>query len=120
MSTAGLAMVLALCAYTTGVWGERLSGRLEGWHVAFFLAGLVADSWGTGIMVELAGKWTASLHGLTGVAALVLMAAHAMWAAVVLWRSHPEALERFHRISTFVWAAWLVPFLSGAYLAMRR
>lgn len=120
MGTAGFVMLLALCAYTTGVWAERLAGTLQGWHVAAFLVGLTLDTWGTGIMLDLAGGWRPTPHGITGVLALSLMAVHALWAAAELWRADPRALARFHRISVFVWTLWLIPFVSGAWLAMRR
>ena len=112
-------MVLALTAYTTGVWAQHFSRQLRGWHVVAFWVGLTADAWGTHVMVGLAGHWRPTFHALTGVMAVVLMAVHVLWASVVLLRAEPRALARFHRVSAIVWAFWLVPFLGGAWLAAR-
>ena len=112
-------MVVALAAYTIGVWAQHLSRQLRAWHVATFWVGLSADAAGTHLMFRLAGHWIFTFHALTGILALSLMAAHVLWASVVLLRAEPEGLARFHRVSTIVWAFWLVPFLGGAWLAAR-
>lgn len=114
------AISAACLAYTVGVWAERLEGRLRGWHLGCFGAGLLLDGWGTAAMGRLAGGvWRLDVHTVTGVTALVLMGLHAAWAAVTLLRGDEPALRRFHRVSLAVWLAWLVPFLSGPFLARR-
>lgn len=120
MVNPGTAMLLALVAYSTGVWAERLAGGLRPWHLTAFWIGLASDTWGTDQMFQLAAGWHLSLHAVTGAIALALMAVHAVWASVVIWRQGPEARARFHRISVTVWAIWLVPFVTGALIAMRR
>ncbi|MEJ2353900.1 MAG: hypothetical protein P8Y03_29350, partial [Anaerolineales bacterium] len=45
----------ALVFYSIGVWSERIAGRLKGWHLIFFWTGLLFDTMGTGIMLEMAG-----------------------------------------------------------------
>jgi len=37
---ATILITLALVFYTTGIWSERLSKYLKGWHVAAFWAGI--------------------------------------------------------------------------------
>jgi uncharacterized repeat protein (TIGR03987 family) len=111
-------IVLALIFYSIGVWSERLAGRLKPWHLAFFWGGLVFDTTGTGIMMEMAGGLSADIHGLTGVTAILLMLIHAVWASVVLWRRDERWLTRFHRFSVFVWLVWLIPFVNGFFLPM--
>jgi uncharacterized repeat protein (TIGR03987 family) len=113
-------MLLALVAYSTGVWAERLAGELRPWHLTAFWVGLASDTWGTDQMFHLAAGWHLSLHAVTGAIALALMAVHAVWALVVILHQGPEARARFHRISVTVWAIWLVPFVTGALIAMRR
>jgi uncharacterized repeat protein (TIGR03987 family) len=103
---------LALIFYSIGVWSERIQGRLKFWHLVFFLLGLVCDTWGTGLMIELAGGLTFDIHGVTGVIAIVLMLIHAIWAAVVLIRKDDQAILNFHKFSLFVWFIWLIPYLS--------
>jgi len=105
-------ITLALVFYSIGVWSERFAGWLKAWHLAFFWLGLVCDTWGTGLMMEMAGGLTADLHGLTGLVAIVLMAIHAVWATLVLVRKDERWITRFHRFSVIVWAIWLVPYFS--------
>ena len=63
---------LALVFYSIGVWSERFQGKLKPWHLVFFWLGLVCDTWGTGLMIDLAGGLTFDIHGVTGVLAIVL------------------------------------------------
>ncbi len=109
---------LALVFYSIGVWSERIQGKLKWWHLAFFGVGLFCDTWGTGLMFEMAGGMTFDIHGLTGLLAIVLMLIHALWALIVLLRKNEQALKSFHRFSVFVWLIWLIPYLSPIFLGM--
>ncbi len=111
-------ITLALVFYSIGVWAERIAGRLKPWHLVFFWLGLACDTAGTGLMMEFAGGLTADIHGVTGVAAILLMIVHAIWATVVLIRKDERAIVNFHRFSIVVWAIWLVPYLSGVLMGM--
>jgi uncharacterized repeat protein (TIGR03987 family) len=116
-----LAMILitlALVFYSIGVWSERLAGRLKGWHLIFFWCGLVFDTLGTGMMMDMAGGITFDVHGLTGVVAILLMLLHAAWASVVLLRKEERLIQNFHKFSLVVWLIWLVPYFSGFFLGM--
>ncbi len=112
-------ITLALIFYTIGVWSERLAGRLKGWHLIFFWLGLVCDTAGTAMMMDYAGGLTADVHGVTGVAAILLMVIHAVWATVVLMRKNEHAILNFHKFSVVVWAIWLVPYFSGVLMGMQ-
>ena len=109
---------LALVFYTIGVWSERIQGRLKPWHLVFFYLGLVCDTWGTGLMIEMAGGLTTDIHGVTGVLAILLMMIHAIWATVVLVKRDEKAIKNFHRFSLVVWFIWLIPYLSPMILSM--
>ena len=111
-------ITLALVFYTIGVWSERIAGRLKGWHLIFFWCGLVFDTAGTGIMFDMAGRIGLDIHSVTGVLAIVLMAVHAVWATVVLVRKDEKAITRFHHFSVFVWAVWLIPYLTGFFVSI--
>jgi uncharacterized repeat protein (TIGR03987 family) len=111
-------ITLALVFYTIGVWAERLAGRLKGWHLIFFWAGLVCDTVGTGMMMEYAGGLTADLHGVTGVLAILLMVIHAVWATIVLLRKNERMIHIFHRFSLLVWIIWLIPYFTGFFISM--
>jgi uncharacterized repeat protein (TIGR03987 family) len=103
---------LALVFYSIGVWSERFQGKLKGWHLVFFFLGLVCDTWGTGLMIEMAGGLTFEFHGVTGVIAILLMLIHAIWATVVLIKKDDKAIHNFHKFSLLVWFIWLIPYLS--------
>jgi hypothetical protein len=51
-------ITLALIFYTIGVWADRLAGRLKPWRLIFFSGGLIYDTSGTGIMMDMAGGLT--------------------------------------------------------------
>lgn len=118
-ATASMILItLALVFYSIGVWSERLAGRLKAWHLIFFWGGLVFDTIGTTIMMEMAGGLTADVHGVTGVLAILLMVIHAIWATVVLLRKDEKAIVNFHKFSVVVWAIWLIPYLTGFFVSM--
>ncbi len=109
---------LALVFYSIGVWSERISTQLKSWHLVFFWLGLVFDTWGTGLMLEMAGGLTFDIHGLTGLIAIILMLIHAVWATVVLIKEDQVAINNFHKFSVVVWLIWLIPYLSPMIFAL--
>jgi uncharacterized repeat protein (TIGR03987 family) len=115
-----VSMIAALSLYTIGVWGEKITGMLKDWHLGFFWIGFMFDTLGTTVMGRIAGVFQFNVHGITGVAAIALMLAHAIWATIVLRLKQEEVLRSFHRYSLAVWGIWLVPFVSGLVLAMMR
>ncbi len=116
--SATVVITLALAFYSVGVWSERIQGRLRPWHLAFFWAGLVCDTVGTGMMLDFVGRLTADVHGISGVLAIALMAVHAVWASVVLVRRDERLIRSFHRFSLAVWAIWLIPYFSPMFFAL--
>ncbi len=113
-----VAMILALTLYSVGVWGEKIVGRLKPWQLWFFWFGFACDTAGTTMMGRIAGKFDWDVHGLTGLAAILLMALHAVWATVALALKQEKVIVHFHRFSVTVWTLWLIPFFSGVILAM--
>ena len=111
-------ITLALVFYSVGVWSERIAGRLKHWHLIFFWLGLICDTWGTGLMIDMAGGLTADIHGVTGVIAIILMLIHAVWATVVLAKKDEKILTIFHRFSLLVWLIWLIPYFSPMIFGM--
>jgi len=107
---------LALVFYSIGVWSERFQGKLKIWHLVFFWFGLVCDTWGTGLMIEMAGGLTFDIHGVTGVLAILLMLIHAIWANLVLIKRDENAINNFHKFSLIVWFIWLIPYFSPMIL----
>ena len=117
--TFGMVIIsLALVFYSIGVWSERFSGTLKTWHLVFFWMGIVCDTWGTGLMFEMAGRLTLDIHGLTGLTAIILMLIHAIWATIVLIKKDETLIRDFHKFSVVVWIIWLVPYLSPVFFSM--
>ena len=109
---------LALLFYSIGVWSERFQGRLKTWHLVFFWLGLVCDTWGTSLMIDMAGGLTFDLHGVTGVIAILLMLVHAIWATLVLINRDETAITNFHKFSLLVWLIWLIPYFSPMIMGL--
>ena len=71
------------------------------------------------IMARTSAEAAPAIHGITGLAAILLMLFHAGWATHVYFqgkRGGAAALKRertFHRLSAAVWVAWLVPYVIG-------
>lgn len=102
---------LALVFYTIGVFSERKAGSLRLKQILFFGMGLVFDTTGTTIMSSIASSSSAAtpaLHLVTGVAAIVLMAFHFLWAAYVLGVGSQKSKTNFHKFSLVVWMFWLI------------
>lgn len=123
MSVLNLAAIvlitLALVFYSIGVWAERFSRYLEGWHVVAFWVGFLFDTSGTLAMdlLEPGFDWSSS-YTITGQIALWLMFAHAIWATRAVRSGDGGARVRFHRFSLVVWMIWLVPYIGGMFLGM--
>ena len=113
---ASVAITCALVLYTVGVFAERRSGTLSLRHVLLFWGGLVCDTTGTMVMTNMAQQSSAGgfgIHAVTGAIAIVLMLVHATWATITFVRKNERGMRRFHTFSTFVWLAWLVPYIIG-------
>lgn len=109
----------ALIFYTVGVWSEKLSKELKPWHLMMFWTGFACDTTGTTLMSKLArDTFTVSFHSITGALAILLMAAHAVWATVVLIRNKEKEKRGFHKFSIAVWIIWLIPYFSGMIYGM--
>lgn len=118
MTTAVIVINLALLFYSIGVWSERISGRLKVWHTIFFWLGLICDTWGTGLMIEMVGGMSYNIHGLSGLLAILLMFIHAIWATLVLVKKDEKMITNFHKFSIAVWLIWLIPYFSPMVLRM--
>jgi uncharacterized repeat protein (TIGR03987 family) len=120
MAASSLLITLALVFYSLGVWGERISRYLKGWHVVMFWIGLAFDISGTYGMHLMGGNAfdLTDFHTLTGQIAIWLMLGHAVWATWVVRKGTEEARASFHRFSLVVWLVWLIPYFGGMYVAM--
>jgi uncharacterized repeat protein (TIGR03987 family) len=113
-------ITLALAFYSTGVWAERFSRYLKGWHVTAFWTGFMFDMSGTYAMGKLSEEPLNlfDLHTLTGQIALWLMLIHAIWATYVVRKGSETTRKKFHRYSLIVWLIWLIPYFGGMIMGM--
>ncbi|MBB6631323.1 HsmA family protein [Clostridium algidicarnis] len=115
-----ISISLALVCYTIGVWSEKIQGKLKTWHLSFFWIGFVFDTIGTTLMKKLSGSTSFNLHSVTGGSALALMLIHAIWATVVIYKKREKGAKSFHKFSLVVWVIWLIPYITGMVIAMKR
>lgn len=118
-------ITLALIFYTIGVFAERKSGILKKPHVLVFWLGFICDTIGTMTMGKIASSnvvaagATQSIHGITGVLAIILMLFHALWATWVIYKNDEAKKKFFHKFSIIVWVIWLIPYFVGMFIGMR-
>lgn len=115
---ATVAITCALIFYTCGVFGERRTRTLKPRHVALFWLGFACDTTGTLTMTSIANSAPAAsadmaFHAATGLAAIILMLIHALWATFTVLRGGERAMRIFSRFSIAVWLVWLVPYVCG-------
>jgi uncharacterized repeat protein (TIGR03987 family) len=118
-----IAITAALIFYTVGVWGEKIRKILKPRHVVLFWLGFICDCVGTSLMSSIAasgGGAASPFHAISGIAAIVLMLFHAVWATVVLLLKQEKKIRDFHKFSLFVWIIWLIPYFSGMIMGMKR
>lgn len=112
---------MALIFYTIGVWSEKRAGKLKSWHIGVFWIGLIFDTLGTSYMSKLTGDtFKLNFHGITGLAAILLMLFHVLWASWVHVKNDENMKVKFHKLSLGVWLIWLIPFVSGAIFGMTK
>ncbi|MEI6851739.1 MAG: HsmA family protein, partial [Bacteroidota bacterium] len=72
---------------------------------------------GTGAMGKMVGSLIQfNFHGMTGLAAILLMLFHAVWASIVMLRKDEKLILKFHKFSIVVWIIWLIPMITGMIL----
>jgi len=107
----------ALITYSIAVWGEQITNDLKPAFVVMFCIGVVCDATGTLLMMfdmggTILGFYDMVFHIVTGLAAILLMLVHAIWAIRVLTKGDEVSAAKFHKFSKFVWVFWLIPFFS--------
>lgn len=130
---ATIAITCALVFYTCGVFAERRAQLLKLRYVVLFWLGLACDTTGTLTMTAIANSTSAAsavatsavpavataasadmgFHAATGLAAIILMLIHALWATFTAWRGSERAMRIFSRFSIAVWLVWLIPYVCG-------
>ena len=113
-----VAITTAAIIYTIAVFAEQRSGVLKVWHLVLFWGGFVFDTTGTTLMARVAGGCRLNIHGVLGIAAIVLMLIHSSWATLAITLKQESVLRRFHTFSVHVWALWMLSLATGFGLAV--
>lgn len=108
-----LLFVVALLLYSFVIWSHQFKKRFSPWMVWLFGIGLAADVSGTVFLcVAAASRWRFTLHTVSGLVSLLIMALHFGWALLaVTFGGRFEAY--FKRFSLTAWGLWLTAFVSG-------
>jgi uncharacterized repeat protein (TIGR03987 family) len=118
--TIAIIITLALILYTAAVWGERIGKRLKLWHLLLFIAGLIFDGVGTGMMFKSAGGISFTVHGLVGIVAIFLMFVNVVWAILAYFKKDEIWKIRFHQFSIIVWCLWLFVYISPVFFMFAK
>jgi len=105
-------IIVAGLLYTIVVWTTHWRGQLSVLAVGMFFIAFASDLTGTGLMARTGGGLRIDFHAVLGLAALVIMGIHALWA----WSSMRSSLtgtRLFHECSPWAYALWLIAFGSG-------
>ena len=104
--------LMALAFYTTAIFSSWASRRLARWMIVVFGLGLLADASGTIILCGIGSRWIWTLHSIAGLAALLIMTLHFVWAALAA-KNLGRWYALFHRCSIMAWSVWLLSFVTG-------
>lgn len=120
MPVAGAFVTVAFFLYSVAIWSERCQRKLALWMTVLMAFGFLADSIGTGMMMQLAREngLRIGVHGCFGYVALAIMFLHLAWALGTVfderWQSY------FSRFSVWAWCLWVVAFVIGGMGAVNK
>jgi len=78
-----ISMLAAVTLYTTAVFKEKKDGIIKKNHLIIFVSGLFFDTLGTTVMSMMSDSFKFDIHGITGLATLILMFLHVIFAGLV-------------------------------------
>lgn len=105
--------VVALLLYSFVIWSHQFKKRFSPWMVGLFGIGLAADISGTVFLcIAAASRWTFTIHTISGLVSLFIMAAHFMCALLAI-KIGGKFEVWFKRFSVWAWFGWLMAFISG-------
>ena len=108
-----LLFIVALILYSLVIWSHKFKKKLSVWMVVLFGIALSADVSGTIFLCAAAAiKWRWNLHTISGLASILIMALHFIWAYLAL-RSKGVFERYFNYFSIWAWCLWVVSFISG-------
>jgi len=115
-----VAFSIALICYTTGVFSEMIAKELKPWHVKMFWLGFLFEMCGAIPMFLRSEKGNVSLHKIVGAIGLALIIAHNVLASIAIRTNLDIVLRMFPKFSAFVYAIWLIAFVTGMIIGMKK
>lgn len=108
--------VAALLFYSFSIWSHKITGKLSSWIMLIFGTGLAADILGTVLLCAVsANGWKFTVHTISGLLALLIMAIHFTWALCAV-KIGGNFESYFNRFSVSAWILWLIAFFSGVII----
>jgi uncharacterized repeat protein (TIGR03987 family) len=105
--------VIALLLYSVVIWTHKINKELLYWMMVAFGIAFFLDAFATVVVCANAkAGWTWNLHTITGLASLLIMGLHFVW-AVGAYANVGKLGKYFDRYSVYAWVLWLVAFVSG-------
>lgn len=117
-----IVVVLALAAYTIGIFTEHRKRLLTNVILWFITAGVILDITATTFMILGSTKGAFTLHGILGYLALAGM----LTDAVLLWRIrlkdglYNHIPKKIHVYSRYAYLWWVIAFITGGLLVAFR
>lgn len=115
-------VILALIAYSVGVYFEQRTRRVGGRVRLFLTLGIVLDIFATALMIAGSSNSPFTLHGILGYSSLAGM----LTDAVLIWRHYlrhgdeePISL-RLHLYTRIAYLWWVCAFVTGALLVVLK
>ncbi|MCD6412002.1 MAG: TIGR03987 family protein [Thermoplasmata archaeon] len=115
-----IAFSMALVCYTTGVFSEMIAKELKPWHVKIFWLGFLFEICGAIPMFMRSEKGNISLHKIVGAIGLALIITHNVLASIAIRTNLDIVLKLFPKFSAFVYAIWLIAFITGMIIGMKK
>ncbi len=121
MPLLGAFMTVAFFLYSAAIWSERCQRRLVLWMAVLMAFGFLADSIGTGMMMQLARDkgLQVGVHGCFGYVALAIMFLHFVWAVGTVLFDEKWQIY-FSRFSIWAWCLWVIAFVIGGMGAVNK
>lgn len=69
-------------------------------------------------MSEISNGFQLNIHGIVGLAAIVIMLVHAGWASYVILWGNERFRRAFHHFSIVAWSLWMVSPVTGFIVAI--
>jgi len=115
-----ISITAALLFYTTAVWWNWATKRLEIKHLVLFWLGLAGDILGTAMMKSSVETVTYDLHTISGYTALGLMLIITLAGSLAIMQNNERVLTNFHKFGVPIWCIWTISWITGVVLGIQK